>query len=117
MLSYLQTKFSITLFDLYKLLLRVFNQRIWYFQALYKNTSFDKEEILESHKLFMSLMNIPINEEYDDLHTLYWITKHLQNTYIERYIAARFFDLLNKRTVYITMTKKNSVVRETTIIM
>jgi hypothetical protein len=117
MLSYLQTKFSITLFDLYKLLLWVFNQRIWYFQALYKNTSFDKEEILESHKLFMSLMNIPINEEYDDLHTLYWITKHLQNTYIERYIAMRFFDLLNKRTVYITMTKKLSVVRGTTIIM
>ena len=65
----------------------MFNQRIWCLQSLYKNTSFDKEEILESHKLFMSSMNIPINEEYDDLHTLYWITKLHQNTYIERYIA------------------------------
>ena len=39
-----------------------------------QNTSFDKEEILASQKSFMSSMNIPINEEYDDLHTfLYFI--------------------------------------------
>jgi hypothetical protein len=29
----------------------------------YKNTNFDKEDILANHKSFMSSMNIPINEE------------------------------------------------------
>jgi hypothetical protein len=29
----------------------------------YKNTSFDKEDILANHKSFMSSLNIPINEE------------------------------------------------------
>ena len=29
----------------------------------YKNTNFDKEDILANHKSFMSSLNIPINEE------------------------------------------------------
>ena len=41
----------------------------------YKNTSFDKEEIWANHKLFMSSMDFPINEENDDLPALYWIPK------------------------------------------
>jgi hypothetical protein len=36
---------------------------------------------------FMSSMNIPINEEYDDLSTLYWIPKLHRNPYRERYIT------------------------------
>ena len=35
----------------------------------------------------MSSMNIPINEEYDDLPTLYWIPKLHKNQNKERYIA------------------------------
>jgi hypothetical protein len=34
--------------------------------STYKNISFDKEETLSYHKLFMSSMNIPINKETDD---------------------------------------------------
>jgi len=35
----------------------------------------------------MSSMNIPINDDYDDLFTLYWIRKLHKNPYRERYIA------------------------------
>jgi hypothetical protein len=37
---------------------------------------------------FMSSMNIPINEEYDDLSTIYWIPKLHRNPYRERYITS-----------------------------
>jgi hypothetical protein len=37
----------------------------------YKNTNFDKEDILANHKSFMSYLNIPINEENCDLSSLY----------------------------------------------
>jgi hypothetical protein len=37
---------------------------------------------------FMSSMNIAINEEYDDLSTLYWIPKLHRNPYRERYITS-----------------------------
>ena len=35
----------------------------------------------------MSSMNIPINEEYNDLSSLYWILRLPKNPYRERYIA------------------------------
>jgi len=41
------------------------------FNTTYKNTSFDKNETLTNHMSFMSSMNNPINEEYDDSPTLY----------------------------------------------
>jgi glutathione peroxidase-family protein len=37
----------------------------------YKNTNFDKGDILTNHKSFMSTLNIPINEENCELSTLY----------------------------------------------
>jgi hypothetical protein len=66
----------------------VLNQRNCHFQELiYNSTSFDNEENLANHKLFMSSMNIQINDDYDDLFTLYWIRKLHKNPYIEKYIA------------------------------
>ena len=35
----------------------------------------------------MSSMNIPFNNDYDDLPTLYWITKLHKNSYSEKYTA------------------------------
>ena len=43
------------------------------FGKSYKNTNFDKEDILANHKSFMSSLNSPINEENCELSTLYWI--------------------------------------------
>jgi hypothetical protein len=43
---------------------------------------------------FMSSMNILINEEYDDLSTLYWIPKLHRNPYRERYITSPFTEIL-----------------------
>jgi hypothetical protein len=37
---------------------------------------------------FMSSMNILINEEYDDLSTLFWLPKLHRNPYRERYITS-----------------------------
>jgi len=34
-------------------------------------TSFDKDQLVANHKSFMTSMNIPVNEKYDDLPTLY----------------------------------------------
>jgi hypothetical protein len=36
----------------------------------YKDTNFDKEDILANHKSFMSSLNIPIDEENCELSTL-----------------------------------------------
>ena len=52
----------------------------------YKNTNFDKEDILANHKSFMSSLNIPINEEYCELSTLCWIPIFQKNQYLNRYI-------------------------------
>lgn len=52
-----------------------------------KNINFDKEVILANHKSLISFLNIPINEENDDLPTLYWIQKLHKNLYREGYIA------------------------------
>ena len=52
----------------------------------YKNTNFDKEDILANHKSFMSSLNIPINEENCELSTLYWTPKFQKNQYLNRYI-------------------------------
>jgi hypothetical protein len=49
----------------------------------YKNTNFDKEDILANHK---SSLNIPINEENWELSTLYWIPTFQKNQYLNRYI-------------------------------
>jgi hypothetical protein len=49
----------------------------------YKNTNFDKEDILTNHK---SSLNIPINEENWELSTFYWIPKFQKNQYLNRYI-------------------------------
>ena len=54
-----------------------------------KNTNFDKEDIFENHKSFMSSLNIPINDENCELSTLYWIPKFQKNQYL---------NLFNKRT-------------------
>jgi hypothetical protein len=56
------------------------------FGKSYKNTNFDKEDILANHKSFMSSLNIPINEENCELSTLYWIPKFQKNQYLDRYI-------------------------------
>jgi hypothetical protein len=50
-----------------------------------KNTNLDKEDTLANHKLFMSSLNIPINEENCELSTLYWIPKFQRNQYLDRY--------------------------------
>jgi hypothetical protein len=52
----------------------------------YKNTNFDKEDILANHKSVMSSLNIPINEENCELFTLYWLPKFQKNQYLDRYI-------------------------------
>jgi hypothetical protein len=52
----------------------------------YKNTKFDKEDILANHKSFMSSLNIPINDGNCELSTLYWIPKFQKNQYLNRYI-------------------------------
>ena len=53
----------------------------------YNNASFDKATILANYKSLMPSMNIPIDEEYDDLSTLYWIPVLHMNPCRERYIA------------------------------
>ena len=47
-----------------------------------------KNSFLANQMAFMSSMNIPINEEYDDLSTIYWIPKLHRNPYRERYITS-----------------------------
>ena len=49
----------------------------------------------------MSSMNISINDDYDDLFTLYWIRKLHKNPYRERYIAGSSTCLTKK--LYITI--------------
>ena len=56
------------------------------FGRLYKNTNFDKEDILANHKSVMSSLNIPINEENCELFTLYWLPKFQKDQYLDRYI-------------------------------
>ena len=46
----------------------------------YKNTNFDKEDILTNHKSSL------INEENCELSTLYWIPKFQKNQYLNGYI-------------------------------
>ena len=52
----------------------------------YKNTNFDKEDILANHNSFMLSLTIPINEENCELSTVYWIPKFQKNQYLDRYI-------------------------------
>jgi hypothetical protein len=51
----------------------------------------ERTVFLANQAAFMSSMNIPINEEYDDLSTLYWIPKLHRNPYRERYICYTLF--------------------------
>ena len=46
-------------------------------------------------------MNIPINDDYDDLFTLYWIRKLYKNPYIEKYIAGS--STCSTKELYIAM--------------
>ena len=69
----------------------------------YKNTNFDKENILANHKSFMSSLNIPINEENCELSTLYWIPKFQKNQYLDRYIPGS--STCSTKELSITMTK------------
>jgi hypothetical protein len=64
----------------------------------YNNTNFDKEDILENHKSFMSWLSIPINEE--KLRIIYFIldTKISEES-IFKQIYTRFFYLFNNRTI------------------
>jgi len=76
----------------------------------YKITSFEKEEVLVNHKSFMSSMNILINEEYNDLHTLYYILKLHNNSHRERYIVCS--STCSTIELSITMTQLLSAVKE-----
>ena len=69
----------------------------------YKNTNFDKEDIMANHKSFMSSLNIPINEENCELSTLYWIPKFQKNQYLDRYIPGS--STCSTKELSITMTK------------
>jgi hypothetical protein len=69
----------------------------------YKNTNFDKEDILANHKSFMSYLNIPINEENCDLSSLYWIPEFQKNQYLDRYISDS--STCSTKELSITMTK------------
>ena len=68
----------------------------------YKNTSFDKEDILANHNSFMSLLNIPINEENCKLSTLYWIPEIQKNQYLDRYISGSSTYSTNKLSITMT---------------
>ena len=68
----------------------------------YKNTNFDKEDILANHKSFMSSLNIPIYEENCKLSTLYWIPKFQKNQYLDRYIPGS--STCSTKELSITMT-------------
>jgi hypothetical protein len=65
---------------------------------------------LANHKSFTSSMNIPINEEYDDLPTLYWIPKLHKNPYREMYIAGSY--TCSTEELFITTTNLLSAVKE-----
>ena len=69
----------------------------------YKNTNFDKEDILANHKSFLSSLNIPINEENCELSTLYWIPKFQKNQYLDRYIPGS--STCSTKELPITVTK------------
>jgi hypothetical protein len=69
----------------------------------YKNTNFDKEDLLANHKSFMSSLNIPINDENCELSTLYWIPKFQKNQYLDRYIPSS--STCSTKELSITMTK------------
>ena len=69
----------------------------------YKNTNFDKEDILANHKSFMSSLNIPINDENCELSTLYWIPKFQKNQYLDRYIPGS--STCSTKELSIIMTK------------
>jgi hypothetical protein len=81
MLSYLQTQFPITLFDLYQLLLWVFNQIIWYFQPLYAKIlvlTKKKSWQVRSHSCHQWIFQLMRNMmTYIHFCILYW------NTYID----------------------------------
>ena len=68
----------------------------------YKNTNFDKKDILANHKSFMSALNIPINEENCELSTLYWIPEFQKNQYLDRYILGS--STCSTKELSITMT-------------
>jgi hypothetical protein len=68
----------------------------------YKNTNFDKEDILANHKSFMALLNIPINEESCKLSTIYWIPEFHKNQYLDRYIPGS--STCSTKKLSITMT-------------
>jgi hypothetical protein len=77
----------------------------------YKNTNFDKEDILAKHKSFKSSLNIPIHEEncelttlyYIIVGTLYWIPKCQKNQYLDRYIPGS--STCSTKELSITVTK------------
>jgi hypothetical protein len=69
----------------------------------YKNTNFDKEDILANHKSFMSSLNIPIKEENCELSALYWIPKFQKSQYLDRYIPGS--STCSTKELSITMTK------------
>jgi hypothetical protein len=75
----------------------------------YKNTNFDKADILTNHKSFMSSLNIPINEENCELSTLYWIPKFQKNQYLDRYIPGS--STCSTKELSITMTKSLHAVK------
>ena len=66
----------------------------------YKRTTFDKDEILNNHKSFMSSLNI--NTKCEDLPYLYWIPKLHKNPYKERYIAGSSSCSTKEMSIHLT---------------
>ena len=59
---------------------------------------------------FMLLMNIPINEENDDLLTLYWIAKLNESIYKKVYCRFFYLSVKMPQCFLHSVTKSNHVV-------
>ena len=76
--------------------------------ATYKRTTFDKDEILNNHRSFMS--SLKIDTKCEDLPYLYWIPKLHKNPYKERYIAGS--SSCSTKELSIHLTKILSAVKD-----
>ena len=72
--------------------------------------SFDRRRNFVNSQVFMSSMNNLINEEYNDLPSLYWISRLCNNPYRERHITSS--STCSTKELLITMTKFLSAVKE-----
>ena len=72
--------------------------------------SFDRRRNFVNSQVFMSSMNNLINEEYNDLPSLYWISRLCNNPYRERHITGS--STCSTRRLFITIRKLLSLVKE-----